>query len=188
MGISHQYLSNLLSPNPRNVPSRDLVVRLASALGVRIDDIIEDLGISSFNSPFVFIPKYFISGGMGNGVEVVNEERGEPYAFRSEWLRKKGNPQNMVIIKASGDSMEPTIYDGDSVLVDKSKKQILSGRIYAFRSDNEIFIKRLRRIEGNRIEVTSDNDRFHKPYEINLEAGNIEIIGQVIWIGRELVK
>jgi phage repressor protein C with HTH and peptisase S24 domain len=33
----------------------------------------------------------------------------------------------------------------------------------------------------------SDN-KLYDSYEIDLESGDIEILGQVIWIGKELVK
>jgi phage repressor protein C with HTH and peptisase S24 domain len=48
-------------------------------------------------------------------------------------------------------------------------------------------IKRLQPTGATRIKVMSDN-KLYDSYEIDLETGDMEIIGRVIWIGRELVK
>lgn len=190
--ISYQYMIDLMGENPRSVPSRKKVRQIAAVLNKKPYEIAEGIEPSSYVSPvqsdiplaresisdrFIFVPPY--------SVDVEGMER---YAFRSSWLEQKGDPRDMVIIQVTGDSMEPTMYEGDSVLVDQGKKAITSGKIYAFKSNDEIFVKRLRRIGGSRIEVRSDNHKFHPPYEIDLEIGGVTIIGQVIWIGREVER
>ena len=40
------------------------------------------------------------------------------FAFRSDWLCRKGNPDKMVLMKVYGDSMEPEICHGDMALID----------------------------------------------------------------------
>jgi phage repressor protein C with HTH and peptisase S24 domain len=123
------------------------------------------------------------------GMEVQGIEQGgaERYAFRRQWLRSKGKVEDLVLIEARGDSMDPTIADGDVVLIDRSKKQVVVGNMYALRSKNAVMAKRLQPIGAARIKVMSDN-KLYDSYEIDLEAGDIEIIGQVIWIGREVVR
>jgi phage repressor protein C with HTH and peptisase S24 domain len=48
-------------------------------------------------------------------------------------------------------------------------------------------VKRLQPMGDRCIKVMSDN-KFYESYELDLGTGDIEIIGQIIWIGRELVK
>ncbi len=123
------------------------------------------------------------------GMEVQGNEQGgaERYAFRRQWLRSKGKVEDLVLIEARGDSMDPTIADGDVVLIDRSKKQVVVGNMYSLRTKNAVMVKRLQSIGAARIKVMSDN-KLYDSYEIDLESGDIEIIGQVIWIGREVVR
>ncbi len=64
------------------------------------------------------------------------------FAFRSEWLCRKGNPDRMVLMKVYGDSMEPEIRHGDMALIDQSKQQIYPHTIYAVGVNEEIYIRR----------------------------------------------
>jgi len=108
-------------------------------------------------------------------------------SFRKEWLQKKGDPNNMSLIKVSGDSMEPTLLSGDLVLIDHSKTDIASqGGIYAISIDHEILIKRLHLLyQDSKIHVISDN-KHYQPQEI--DADKIIINGKVIWYARELER
>jgi phage repressor protein C with HTH and peptisase S24 domain len=59
--------------------------------------------------------------------------------------------------------------------------------MYALRTKSAVMVKRLQPIGAARIKVMSDN-KLYDSYEIDLETGDIEILGRVIWIGKELVK
>jgi phage repressor protein C with HTH and peptisase S24 domain len=68
-------------------------------------------------------------------------------AFRRDWIKKKGSPGNMSLIKVSGDSMQSTLLSGDIVLVDHGHNYIdPQGGIYAIAVDGEIMIKRVQPI------------------------------------------
>lgn len=109
-------------------------------------------------------------------------------AFRREWIRKRGgSPDNMSLIKVSGDSMEPTLLSGDLVLVDHSRISVsVPGGIYAISIDHEIMIKRIQVLfhEG-KLKIISDN-RQYEPMDI--EAEKVRINGKVIWYAREVEK
>lgn len=107
-------------------------------------------------------------------------------AFRREWIKRRGsNPDNMSLIKVSGDSMEPTLLSGDLVLVDHSRTNVsVPGGIYAISIDHEIMIKRIQVLfhEG-KLKIISDN-RNYEPMDI--EAEKVRINGKVIWYAREV--
>ena len=44
------------------------------------------------------------------------------YAFRWDFLRRKGNPAQMVLLRVSGDSMQPSLWDGDLIVVNTEDK------------------------------------------------------------------
>jgi phage repressor protein C with HTH and peptisase S24 domain len=136
---------------------------------------------------FALIPLVVLEREKGivrEGIEAMAKEK---YAFRRTWLQSKGNLENFVLFSVRGDSMEPTITDGDFVLIDRSQKQVVVGNIYALRMENAVMVKRLQPMGDRRIKVMSDN-KLYESYELDLGKGDIEIIGQIIWIGRELVK
>jgi phage repressor protein C with HTH and peptisase S24 domain len=133
---------------------------------------------------FTFVPKVALEDGKAMEVNGIKRER---YAFRQTWLEAKGSMKDLALIEARGDSMDPTVADGDIVLIDRSKKKVVNGTLYALCTKNAVMIKRLQPTGATRIKVMSDN-KLYDSYEIDLETGDMEIIGRVIWIGRELVK
>ncbi len=109
------------------------------------------------------------------------------FAFRSDWLCRKGNPDKMVLMKVYGDSMEPEIRHGDMALIDQSKQQIYPHTIYAVGVNEEIYIKQIETLPGHRMLLRSLNERYD-PIEVDLRgdmAESVRIIGKVIWWCRE---
>jgi len=141
---------------------------------------------TEIQNDYTFVPllKDKISAGRGitayNAIDVR-------VAFRREWIKRKGDPKNMSLIKVSGDSMEPTLISGDLVLVDHSKTYIdPQGGIYAITMNDTIMIKRLQIIyQNHKVLVISDNDHY-EPIETDLDS--VQINGKVIWFARELER
>lgn len=134
---------------------------------------------------FTYVARVDVRLGAGGEAEVFDAEPKEVYAFRRDWLLQRGNPKDMRLAKVMGDSMEPTLKEGDLVLVDLSQKEIIQGQIYAVRLFNGLLIKRLQRLDQNRVRLISDN-QVHPPEERSLDSGEFEIIGRVLWVGRNL--
>jgi len=135
---------------------------------------------------FVFIP--MVAGKISAGGGLIPDNTIElRLAFRKDWVKRHGNPRHMSLIRVSGDSMEPTLYSGDIVLVDHNKNYIdPNGGIYAIALDDSILIKRLQVIyPSKKVHVISDNPKYEK-LEVDIE--NIVINGKVIWFAREIEK
>ena len=79
------------------------------------------------------------------------------------------------ILKCSGDSMQPTIQDGDYLLV-QEEQNIKEGSIYVVEYNNEIFVKRIHKYP--KIRLLSDN-KDYLPIEIGGEE-DIKIMAKVI--------
>lgn len=94
--------------------------------------------------------------------------------------------QKSEIVFAKGDSMLPVIADGDTLLVDTSRKEIFDGKIYCIRIDGILNIKRLQLIPFGKINIVSDNPKY-KSYEMNMDSDNIEIVGEVVWKSTVLI-
>ena len=82
--------------------------------------------------------------------------------------------------------MEPTLRDGDSVLVDQSQRDVVYGKIYVVGIDDGVVVKRLDKRPGKLV-LLSDNRGDYPPYEIQLnDAVDVRVIGRVIWMAREI--
>lgn len=123
----------------------------------------------------------------GGGSVVLSEGVRDYYAFKRAWLRKvTADPHKAILMSVMGDSMEPLIYDGDTVMIDMGRQRLYSGHIYAIGVQDTIMIKRLELLTDNCVRVISDNKATYSPYEINMPE--LRILGQVIWYARQLVR
>lgn len=135
---------------------------------------------------FDMIPMACAKLNAGGGNVVLSEGFREFYAFRKDWISRIATGKNRVFLMAvEGDSMEPTIYDGDTVMIDQGRKEIRTGRVYALGTGDLIMIKRLDVLMDARVKVISDNGKY-SPYII--DGKSLRVIGQVVWFARQLVR
>ena len=90
------------------------------------------------------------------------------------------DPKCLKIFKASGDSMETIIEDGDMLLIDTTRLDFTNGGIFLLTINNDWFVKRLRRRLSGELDVISDNTKY--PVETFQPDDDIEIVvkGRVI--------
>ena len=106
-------------------------------------------------------------------------------AFRNDWLEQFGGAKQLFVVRVEGDSMEPTLQESDTVLINKNANTIgAGGGIFAINWNSMVLVKRLQmNPQTNEIIIKSDNPNYDsmvvKPNEIQIE-------GKVIWYGREV--
>ncbi len=136
------------------------------------------------DSVFKNIPKVKARLSAGGGSFEIGSEIKGYYGFRKDWLMTKGNMNKMVMMDIFGNSMEPEIKDGDTVLIDEAQKDILAGAVYAVGVDDTIMVKRLEK-HPNKLVLHSDNKEYAPIYLKGDEINSVRIIGKVIWVCRE---
>ena len=107
--------------------------------------------------------------------------------FSEQWLRRlrpgRGGGAGLSVIRVRGDSMLPTLADGDEILVDRSDAgEGLREGVYVLRVDGALLVKRLVREGGDGLAVRSDNPAAG-PVDL---VGGVDVIGRVLWAGRRL--
>lgn len=117
------------------------------------------------------------------------DERPRPYfAFDERWLKKLTAAQagDLVIIRVEGDSMAPTLGDGDDILIDRGDgDDRLRDGIYVMRVDEALIVKRLAlNPVSRRATVQSDNPAYPDWPDLAMDA--IHCIGRVIWAARRV--
>ncbi|PUB43201.1 LexA family transcriptional regulator [Pseudomonas sp. GV047] len=127
-------------------------------------------------------------GSTGGGDDNPHVEIRGVMAFKSAWLRANNlNQKHLDVIYASGNSMEPTINDGDVLLVDESRVDPKDGQIFAMQSESKgTIVKRLVRSDFDGWIIRSDNPdkaRYGDETLRDGEINEIRIIGRVVWRG-----
>ncbi|HHV7522955.1 TPA: LexA family transcriptional regulator [Burkholderia orbicola] len=137
---------------------------------------------------FVFIPRYNVKAAAGHGSALADDKPPLAMAFRRYWVENclRVNPKDLAVIAVKGDSMEGVLSDRDVILVNQADNRPGAG-LYVLRMDGELFVKRLQRLPGGRLEVSSANEAY-RPFTIDLASppGDFEIIGRVVWVGRQI--
>ena len=130
----------------------------------------------------VTIDHIHINPSCGNGTSVYDDALITPIQLGINLIKNvfNANPNNLKVFKASGDSMETTISDGDLLLVDVARKDFANGGIFLLTINNEWYCKRLKlKINGD-LEIISDNPRYEKEIKHPNDEIEIKIIGKVI--------
>ena len=104
--------------------------------------------------------------------------------FPYPWLRKHGLRAHMCrIIRVAGESMEPTIPDGCSVLIDTAGTELRDGKIYLISSEDELLVRRaIRDPEAGWLPLSDNPDKRAWPPRPWPE--DARILGRVRWTGR----
>jgi phage repressor protein C with HTH and peptisase S24 domain len=109
-------------------------------------------------------------------------------AFREKWIRAvtKAPLDQLAVISVDGDSMEPTLRPGDSVLIDfRQSNPADKDGIYVIRTGNGLQVKRVQvELGKGLITVRSDNPAYEPQRSLNPD--DIHVIGRVIWLGRQV--
>ena len=135
----------------------------------------------------VLVPKLAIGASAGAGRTVDGEPVEGAVAFDPKWLRELGaDARALSIIRVEGDSMAPTLNDGDDILVDGGDAAgRLRDGIYVLRMDDALMVKRIARAPGpGRISVISDNAQYRSWDDLPMSA--VQLVGRVVWTGRRV--
>ena len=124
-----------------------------------------------------------VASAAGVGAEVYDETPIGLLWFRNDWLLSHSiDPEQSNIIRVRGASLEPTLPDGCSILVDRKRTEPQEDRIYVMRTEEGLVVKRLGLDEQDRWELLSDNP----DWEPALLTYGTDIAGEVRWVARTL--
>ena len=172
-----------------NRPDSKKLKMLAQVLRMSVDELLlegdslSESGATAQDVAADFLPvrrgTLKLSAGVtGYAVEYENGES-QPLFFRREWFeRRRFNPAKLIALKVSGASMEPGLFDDDTVVINLADIQPIDGAVFAVNFEGELVIKRLLR-DGGEWLLTSDNtDKRRFPHK-KLTDG-VQLIGRAV--------
>ena len=119
-------------------------------------------------------------GGLVDEDRLLGGELFDPRLLASLGVREGQS----AVLRAQGDSMTPTIQDGDRMLIDeRDRAPGARGGIYVLRLDGALMVKRVAKT-GDGIAVTSDNPDF--PAIVLPAPDAVDVLGRVVWLSRAL--
>lgn len=197
IGVSSRTLGNYL--RGEREPSYDFLRRLRTACGADINWLITGEGpaerahaVRGEAPNQVSIPRYAIQASAGDGAVVLSQEIEDFFTVSPDWLSRylpKGAKAG--IIEARGDSMEPTIADGDILLLDFSisSSVVNDGGVFVISVDGALLVKRLQVTVDGHILIRSDNDLYEQE-KVTREFADerITVHAKVVWAGGPIRK
>lgn len=182
-GISPTTLYSLRNGTRQNVPKRDVLQRIASALGFTVEEMvavgkrIEESGVDSVDG---FTPYVMVS----TEVAGLNED-GEPFLRRlthpdplpKDCLDAVGLPEDIVLWRfvVKDDAMSPAITKGCYVHIDSGDRRVRSGQVYLIRLGSELALRRLE-VTPAGVVVRATNPDLVVPAPVPMES--VEVFGR----------
>ena len=193
--VSQRQLALAIGISPQSVqqwakglakPSSDRVESVAEFFDVTPSYLMfgEEVAGQELDDGTVSIPVLNVRGSCGINHAITDMvEMVKLLRVAKKWLVEKVgmvNFKKLHIITAVGDSMSPTFSDGDFVIVDTSKTEVIGDGVYAVQAGGGIFIKRVQRKLDGGVTLLSDNEKY-KPMDVPVEdLESMSVIGKCI--------
>jgi hypothetical protein len=104
-------------------------------------------------------------------------------AFDRAWLRDHlgRDGGGFVSVSVSGDSMEPALFDGDTIIIDTLVDRVDASGVYVIRLGVDLLVKRIqRRLDGALI-ISSDNKKYEAEELSAARSGELRVEGRLVW-------
>ncbi len=178
-------------------PSRRRLVALADTAGVSVGWLATGRGEPSAdgaqsvasptgqNSPgagsdFAVVPHIDLNDFPG-GQEHQGSTESAAIAIRRDLLHAVGlNESDVQMITARGDSMAPTIHDGDRIVVDSTARQLRNDGIYVLQVGGGLLLRRLQRDIHGGLWVITDAPPYEDEHLSDAHAHALNIVGRPI--------
>lgn len=176
LGITRQTISNRIKTQSEVTVSE---IR-------RVEEFFKISIFSSVTDDIAYIDYYTdVFASCGNGSIVFSSEKTKlpiPISMISGYSKNK----LYSMINASGNSMSPTIDNGDKLIVEHwNGNQIQDNKIYVFCFNNEFFVKRLSK-NLDEIIIKSDNPEYRIRTINGKSSAELILIGKIVATVKQL--
>lgn len=162
-----------------SIPRADIAVKAAKLLDTTVEWLLEGnkVEVSKSGDNYFLVPVLNQTLSAGNGDLLPETDITQGLVAVPSFLREYG--KNIAGLYVHGDSMEPTLKDGDLIVCSSSGWDDGEG-LYAVRLNGKGYVKRVQVLAGKLV-LMSDNPKY-KPIEEPLESDDYSVIGKVLLI------
>lgn len=108
-------------------------------------------------------------------------------AFKTCWLTALNvPPSNLAIVSADGDSMIPTVFPGDLLMVDISRRYICGDGLYMLNFCDQAIVERIQVELDGSVKLLSDNPLYPARHVTGDALRDLLILGRVVWHGHRV--
>lgn len=145
-----------------------------------------DAEVREESSAIVEVPVYDIEVAAGSGRFLSEEAAIGTWPFPREWIERMfGRDAELAIVKVVGDSQEPELRSGDSLMIDLRRRSGSDG-MHVVRVDDALLVKRVQ-AEGGAMRLGSYNPAYADIVIPREEAdARLAVIGRAVWAGKTL--
>ena len=184
LGVSVDFLCGLTT-DP--TPSRELATELADST-TRIRDLeAQRAYVAGADDAADYVGVSELAAAAGGGAVVDDERITGRVKFRREWLARHGLAAgDCRVIQVLGESMEPTLVDGCSILLNQASRRRRVGRIFVVRTEDGLVVKRAGKDRADRWQLVSDSPN-KQAWPTVPWSDDAPVIGEVKWVARTFV-
>jgi phage repressor protein C with HTH and peptisase S24 domain len=189
LGYSRPTIHNKLKQE--NGFTNEELIAAAKALGLDANSSIDESAEDSVlrgrpTDDFITVPRMAteLSGGDGSFLDDGNVIG--HLLFTKQWVKEKlgfVDTRSLCVVGVVGDSMEPTIHQGDDLMIDTAVNRMTDNAIYAMQWDGALIVKRLQRLMDGLV-IISDNPAYKDQTIDRKQIDRLRIVGRVRWIGK----
>ena len=156
----------------------------AATLAAKVSELDDASAVTTDEADGHSVDVMELDTAAGAGAVVDFERVKDRIGFRQSWLRKNGLVAHQCkVLGVKGTSMEPTLVDGCSILIDLNRRSRLVGHLYVIRTGDGLIVKRAGKNRAGAWQLVSDNPD-KKEWPTLRWRDNAEVIGEVKWAAR----
>ena len=173
LGVSLDYLTGLTDdPTP------------SARLTAKVSELDDASAVTTDEEDGHSIDVMELDTAAGAGAVVDFERVKDRIRFRRSWLRKHGLVAHQCkVLGVKGESMDPTLTDGCSILIDFNRRRRIEGRIFVVRTDDGLIVKRAGKSRTGNWQLVSDNSD-KQDWPTRPWPNDADVIGEVKWAAR----
>ena len=188
LGMTQEYLCKKASVSLQSTrnriykgrfPTIEETLRLLKVLGLSVEQFfgVEEEHLDSIlKNDVMVIPVMDQAFSAGKGQFIPDDEEVKEYISVPAELARYG--KNLAACRVKGDSMEPTLFDGDTIICDKNGYD--GDGVYIITYQSSGFVKRLQ-FTNDQVQIISDNPRYKTMTE-STQSDDFTVVGKVRYV------
>jgi len=193
VGVTQSVISEIEAGKLKSWPTHRLAIQ--RALGkprtyfepVESDEV-EMADVRDDMPSMIAVPEYDVRLSAGAGAFNDEERIIDQWQFSRRYIENelRVSPSSLGVVIVDGDSMYPTLWPGDRVMVDMTETNPAKGGVYALFDSDATVVKRVERVPASdppEVVLISDN-KNHNQYRVPAEL--VTVIGRVVWFARRM--